>query len=129
MKYICILLLVISASVYSQNGRQSQIDSIIETHVNELRQVIGNEPTVFIDLKYDFSAKTIAVTSNDLFIDWSIDAKRLKKNKDYFMVQFILKYEGDVLKLEGINFRIKKTSDKAINYINLTNGHSYTISS
>lgn len=127
MKYINIILLFLSFNIYSQTTKQSQIDSIVQSHVKELRDLIGADPVVFIDLKYQFSTDNIAVTPNDLFVEWGIDAKKLKNNKEYFMVRFLLKYEEGILKIEGINFRLKKISNKGINQINLMNGHKYSI--
>jgi len=124
MKYI--LFLLISITAYSQE-KTSKVDSLVNAHIAELRKFIDNEDAyVLINFDYKVSMNDLKLTTNDLVIMGAgINAKKLKKNKEYFLINFMFFYEDNILKLGGINFRVAKINNKEIELTNLGNGKSY----
>ena len=127
MKLLSTILLFLCINVYSQDSDVT-IDSIIEAHIQELRTIIGKDPYVFIDFNYNLPNNTIRLEERDTVILHGIDAKRLKKNKEYFFVRFTLKYDdNDKLMLMAVNFRVTKISRKSVSLVNLGNGSNYKL--
>jgi len=127
MKLLSSILLFLCINVYSQDSNVT-IDSIIEVHIQELRTIIGKDPYVFIDFNYNLPNNTICLEERDMVILHGIDAKKMKKNKEYFLVRFILKYDDDSkLMLMAVNFRVTKISRKSVSLVNLGNGNNYKL--
>jgi len=126
MKYI--LFLLISITAYSQE-KISKVDSLVNAHVLEFREFINNEDAyVLINFDYKVSMKDLKLITNDLVIVGAgIDAKKLKKNKEYFLINFIFFYEDNILKLSGVNFRVTKINNKEIRLTNLGDGKNYDL--
>jgi hypothetical protein len=124
LKRLLLLMFFLSVNAYSQN--RVTVDSLINTHLLQLRETIGDKPTIFIDFQYQFSIEKLNLTKNDLVVVYDIDAKKLKKKGDYFLVRFVLFQDKQILKLKAINFRIKKLSRRKVGYINL-GAEVYTI--
>ena len=126
MKYI--LFLLISITAYSQE-KTSKVDSLVNAHIAEFRKFIDNEDAyVLINFDYKVSMKDLKLITNDLVIVGAgIDAKKLKKNQEYFLINFIFFYEDNILKLGGINFRVTKVNNKEIRLTNLGNGKNYDL--
>lgn len=111
--------------VYSQN---SKLDEIINNHIFNFREEFaGEEATIFVESYYDFLKREITFKKNDFVIEACFDAKKLKKNKDYYLIRFIVSYDDDILKLNAVHFRIEKKNNRTINMINLLNGKSYKL--
>jgi hypothetical protein len=126
MERIYMLLFFMVVNLYGQDN-SVKIDSVINIHLQDLRTTIGNDAIIFIDFRYGFSKEIINLRDNDLFLLAGIDAKKLKKNIDYFLIRFVLYDDKGTLRLSGANFKIKKISKKEIDLINLSNGKEYKL--
>jgi hypothetical protein len=126
MKILQIILLLLCVNIHAQD--RNTIDSVITGHVKELRSTIGHEAYIFIEFSYDFPNKNIHLDERDLVVINGLNAKKVKRNKEYFLVKFILKDTGrGKLMLTAVNFRIKKAGSKSLDLVNLGNGNDYTL--
>ena len=122
-KLIAIIFFIVPFVVYSQ---AVSVDSIIKVHVKHFREQVGNEAIILIDYDFMLSDKT-DFSVNDVFIYPAIDPRKMKRKKEYYMIKFLF-VQNKELEIRGVNFRVKKISNKELEFINLLNGNTYIVS-
>jgi hypothetical protein len=125
MKYL--LFLLVSLATYAQE-KSNTVDSLVNAHVTEFRKFINNDKAyVYVDFDYMLSMDHVDFSDNDLKLESGIDAKKLEKNSEYFLIRFLFYYEDKLLKMKGVNFRITKVNNKKISLNNMGNGKEYDL--
>ncbi|OYQ48667.1 hypothetical protein CHU92_00590 [Flavobacterium cyanobacteriorum] len=119
---ILIAVSLLSFTCFSQS--KTLLDTIMENHITEFRKTVGTSSPIFITFDYDFE-KNLKMSPTDYYLTPYINPRKLKSDKNY-LVKFIVSTEKNKLTLNAINFRLKKISNKKLEYINM-GGEKYDL--
>ncbi len=124
MKKIFLLLIFCFTGISNAQTAKQTLDEIVSSHLEELRQSIGYDATIFVAFDYDSS--TTSLTKKDFFIQPTLDPQKISGNNNFLIKFFFSTKEGQTI-VKGINFKVMKKSRKIIELINLGNGKDYKL--
>jgi hypothetical protein len=123
---IILFLSIIKGEVLAQEKSFSTIQEVLTYHLNELKGSIGRYDRIFMVT----SIEDQAVFPDKVYqVENSLNPKFLKKGNHYFLVKLVFYTGTNHAKIDAVNYRIIKESNKRLRLLNLSNGNTYVINS
>jgi hypothetical protein len=126
-KYILVIVIswfTLVCSAYSQENSYHSIQEALNHHIEELKSHFSYYDNIFIITNMD---DKIALSERTFKVENGINAKFLQKKAQNYLVEVKVSTQLNYLKIDVTNYKVIKLSNKRINLVNLSNGHSYII--
>jgi len=117
-------------SSHGDTLKAKSVEEAINNSLKKFRQGVEQNAVIYTFVNFDINNKSINLSKNDFIVKNDIDIMNPSKI-DYKTIKYVIWFVVSINKgrvfVKVIQFRLKKTSNKAIDYINLMSGYFYEI--
>lgn len=115
---------ILNSVVLCQEKSFHIIQEALNFHISEFKSHLNHYDNIYIVTTVD---ENISLPEHVFQIGNVLNPKFLKKKDQDFLIKLVLYNRGDTVKMDAINFRIIKRSNRKIDLLNMSNGQTYVI--